>query len=262
MKLISWNVNGLRACREKGFEAFFAQEDADFFCIQETKLQEGQIQLELPGYNQYWHYADKKGYSGTAVFTKHIPLSVQRDFGLPEHNGEGRVLTLEYPDFYLVNAYVPNSKRELLRLDYRMEWEDALRQHLLGLDARKPVIYCGDLNVAHREIDLKNPKSNRRNAGFTDEERGRLSTLLDSGFTDTFRGIHLVVLHVPRPGEERRVAHRLFHRIQPDRSSGAGQPDLQGRAGKRPLPGGIAGAWTSYRSIIIILSGDILPLFF
>ena len=187
MKLISWNVNGLRACREKGFEAFFAREDADFFCIQETKLQEGQIQLELPGYNQYWHYADKKGYSGTAVFTKHTPLSVQWDFGLPEHNGEGRVLTLEYPDFYLVNAYVPNSKRELLRLDYRMEWEDALRQHLLGLDARKPVIYCGDLNVAHREIDLKNPKSNRRNAGFTDEERGRLSTLLDSGFTDTFR---------------------------------------------------------------------------
>ena len=187
MKLISWNVNGLRDCREKGFADFFAREDADFFCIQETKLQEGQIDLELPGYTQLWHYADKKGYSGTAVFTKHAPLSVQRDFGLEEHNGEGRVLTLEYPDFYLVNAYVPNSKRELLRLDYRMEWEDALRQHLLKLDAKKPVIYCGDMNVAHEEIDLKNPKSNRRNAGFTDEERGRLTTLLDSGFTDTFR---------------------------------------------------------------------------
>ena len=190
MKLISWNVNGLRACREKGFEAFFAQEDADFFCIQETKLQEGQIQLELPGYNQYWHYADKKGYSGTAVFTKHTPLSVQRDFGLPEHNGEGRVLTLEYPDFYLVNAYVPNSKRELLRLDYRMEWEDAFLSYLKGLEQEKPVIFCGDLNVAATEMDIKNAKANEKNAGFTKEEREKFAVIKEKGFVDSFRMLY------------------------------------------------------------------------
>jgi exodeoxyribonuclease-3 len=187
MKFISWNVNGLRACVTKGFLDFFKETDADFFCLQETKLQEGQIDLDLPGYYQYWNYAVKKGYSGTAIFTKHEPISVSYGIGIEEHDQEGRVITLEYPEFYMITCYTPNSQNELARLPYRMTWEDAFRDYLLGLDAKKPVIICGDLNVAHKEIDLKNPKTNRHNAGFTDEEREKMTTLLDSGFTDTFR---------------------------------------------------------------------------
>jgi len=187
MKLISWNVNGLRACVGKGFLEYFKEVDADIFCIQETKLQQGQIELELPGYEQYWNYAEKKGYSGTAVFTKIKPVSVKYGIGMDEHDQEGRVITLEYEDFYLVNAYIPNSQRELARLDYRMKWEDDFREYLMELDKVKPIVYCGDLNVAHKEIDLKNPKSNRRNAGFTDEEREKMTKLLDSGFVDSFR---------------------------------------------------------------------------
>ena len=187
MKLISWNVNGLRACVQKGFLDFFHEADADIFCVQETKLQEGQIQLDLEGYEQYWNYAEKKGYSGTAIFSRHAPLNVTYGLGLEEHDKEGRVITLEMPDFFLVTVYTPNSQDGLKRLDYRMQWEEAFRAYLLQLDARKPVIVCGDLNVAHREIDLKNPKSNRKNAGFTDEEREKFGILLDSGFTDTFR---------------------------------------------------------------------------
>ena len=187
MKLISWNVNGLRACVTKGFMDFFAEADADIFCIQESKLQEGQIQLELPGYYQYWNYAGKKGYSGTAVFTRQEPLSVSYGIGIEEHDQEGRVITLEFGDFYLVTVYTPNSQNELARLSYRMEWEDAFLAYLKKLEEKKPVIFCGDLNVAHRGIDLKNPKTNRRNAGFTDEEREKFSRLLESGFIDTFR---------------------------------------------------------------------------
>ena len=187
MKLISWNVNGLRACVTKGFMDFFAEADADIFCIQESKLQEGQIQLELPGYYQYWNYAGKKGYSGTAVFTRQEPLSVSYGIGIEEHDQEGRVITLEFGDFYLVTVYTPNSQNELARLSYRMEWEDAFLAYLKKLEEKKPVIFCGHLNVAHREIDLKNPKTNRRNAGFTDEEREKFSRLLESGFIDTFR---------------------------------------------------------------------------
>ena len=187
MKLISWNVNGLRACVTKGFMDFFAEADADIFCIQESKLQEGQIQLELPGYYQYWNYAGIKGYSGTAVFTRQEPLSVSYGIGIEEHDQEGRVITLEFGDFYLVTVYTPNSQNELARLSYRMEWEDAFLAYLKKLEEKKPVIFCGDLNVAHREIDLKNPKTNRRNAGFTDEEREKFSRLLESGFIDTFR---------------------------------------------------------------------------
>ena len=187
MKLISWNVNGLRACVTKGFMDFFAEADADIFCIQESKLQEGQIQLELPGYYQYWNYAGKKGYSGTAVFTRQEPLSVSYGIGIEEHDQEGRVITLEFGDFYLVTVYTPNSQNELARLSYRMEWEDAFLAYLKKLEEKKPVIFCGDLNVAHREIYLKNPKTNRRNAGFTDEEREKFSRLLESGFIDTFR---------------------------------------------------------------------------
>ena len=187
MKLISWNVNGLRACVTKGFMDFFAEADADIFCIQESKLQKGQIQLELPGYYQYWNYAGKKGYSGTAVFTRQEPLSVSYGIGIEEHDQEGRVITLEFGDFYLVTVYTPNSQNELARLSYRMEWEDAFLAYLKKLEEKKPVIFCGDLNVAHREIDLKNPKTNRRNAGFTDEEREKFSRLLESGFIDTFR---------------------------------------------------------------------------
>ena len=187
MKFISWNVNGLRACVQKGFLDFFNEVDADFFCIQESKLQEGQIDLELPGYYQYWNYAVKKGYSGTAIFTKHEPLSVSYGINIPEHDQEGRVITLEYHDFYMITCYTPNSQNELARLPYRMTWEDAFLAYLKELDAKKPVILCGDLNVAHKEIDLKNPKTNRHNAGFTDEEREKMTTLLGSGFTDTFR---------------------------------------------------------------------------
>ncbi len=187
MKLISWNVNGLRACMQKGFEAYFNDMDADIFCIQESKLSEGQIALDFPGYYQYWNYAEKKGYSGTAIFTKSEPLSVSYGIGIPEHDKEGRVITLEYPDFYVITCYTPNSQRELARLDYRMIWEDAFQEYCRTLDARKPVILCGDLNVAHQEIDLKNPKTNHHNAGFSDEERAKMTQFLGSGFTDTFR---------------------------------------------------------------------------
>ena len=186
-KMISWNVNGLRACVGKGFEEAFKALDADIFCLQETKLQAGQIDLELPGYHSYWNYAEKKGYSGTAVFTREEPVSVSCGIGVPEHDHEGRVITLEFPDWYFLTCYTPNSQDGLARLDYRMEWEDAFLAYLKGLENSKPVIFCGDLNVAHQEIDLKNPKTNRRNAGFTDEERGKFSSLLEAGFIDTFR---------------------------------------------------------------------------
>ena len=187
LKLISWNVNGLRACLQKGFADFFAQIDADIFCLQETKLQEGQCDWHPEGYYDYWNYAEKKGYSGTAVFTRQEPLSVTKGIGIEEHDREGRVLTLEYPDFYLVDVYTPNAQRELTRLDYRMQWEDAWRGYLNDLRRTKPVITCGDMNVAHQEIDLKNYKTNRGNAGFTDEERAKMTELLSTGFIDTFR---------------------------------------------------------------------------
>lgn len=187
MKFISWNVNGIRACAGKGFMDFFQDVDADIFCIQETKMQEGQLELDTPGYYQYWNYAKKKGYSGTAIFTKKEPLSVSYGIGIPEHDEEGRVITLEYENYYLITCYTPNSQSELARLSYRMEWEDAFLQYLKGLEEKKPVIFCGDLNVAHKEIDLKNPKTNRKNAGFTDEEREKFSVLLENGFIDTFR---------------------------------------------------------------------------
>ena len=187
MKLISWNVNGLRAVVGKDFKETFARLDADFFCLQETKLQAGQIELDFPGYTAYWNYAEKKGYSGTAIFTKHTPVSVTYGMGIEEHDHEGRIITLETEKFFLVTVYTPNSQDELKRLDYRMKWEDDFRAYLLSLDQKKPVIVCGDLNVAHQEIDLKNPKTNRRNAGFTDEEREKMTTLLQSGFVDTFR---------------------------------------------------------------------------
>ena len=189
-KFISWNVNGLRACVNKGFLDFFHSVDADAFCLQETKLQEGQISLELPGYFQYWNYAEKKGYSGTAIFVKEEPLAVFYGLGIEEHDHEGRVITLEYQDYYLITCYTPNSQNELLRLPYRMQWEDAFRAYLLQLNEKKPVIICGDLNVAHKEIDLKNPKTNRQNAGFTDEERGKMTELLEAGFLDSFRYLY------------------------------------------------------------------------
>ena len=187
MKLISWNVNGIRACVQKGFLDIFKELDADMFCIQESKLQEGQISLELEGYHQYWNYAIKKGYSGTAIFTRREPMSVAYGIGIEEHDQEGRVITLEFAEFYLVTVYTPNSQSELARLDYRMRWEDAFLSYLKGLEEKKPIVFCGDLNVAHKEIDLKNPKTNRKNAGFTDEERGKFSTLLGQGFIDTYR---------------------------------------------------------------------------
>lgn len=202
MFLVSWNVNGLRACAGKGFADIFTRFDADFFCLQETKMQEGQLDLAFPGYNSYWDYAEKKGYSGTAIYTKHKPLNVFYGMGIPGNNGvmaydkenihnhEGRIVTLEYADFYVMTAYVPNSQDGLKRLDYRMQWEEDFLKYVSALDKNKPVIFCGDLNVAHREIDLKNPKTNRRNAGFTDEEREKFSKLLDSGFKDTFRTLH------------------------------------------------------------------------
>lgn len=190
MKLVSWNVNGLRAAVTKGFMDSFNELDADIFCLQETKLQPEQIQLELPGYEQFWNSAVKKGYSGTAVFTRIKPISVTNGIGIEEHDQEGRVITAEYEKFYLMCCYTPNSQRELARLDYRMTWEDAFRNYLLELDAKKPVILCGDLNVAHNEIDLKNPKTNRKNAGFSDEERAKMTELLESGFTDTFRYLY------------------------------------------------------------------------
>ncbi|MBQ3061836.1 MAG: exodeoxyribonuclease III [Lachnospiraceae bacterium] len=187
MKLISWNVNGIRACVTKGFLDYFKEEDADIFCIQESKMQEGQLDLELEGYYQYWNYAKKKGYSGTAIFTKKEPISVNYGIGIEEHDQEGRVITLEFDNFYMVTVYTPNSQNELARLDYRMTWEDAFKDYLNSLKANKPVIVCGDMNVAHKEIDLKNPKTNRRNAGFTDEERGKFTDLLAQGYVDTFR---------------------------------------------------------------------------
>ena len=187
MKLVSWNVNGLRACLGKGFLDFCAVADADIICLQETKMRPEQAEFDLPGYHRYWNSADKAGYSGTAVFTRRQPLSVTYDFGIDEHRHEGRVITAEYPDFYLVCCYTPNSKDQLARLDYRMAWEDDIRDYLLDLDAKKPVVYCGDLNVAHQEIDIKNPGPNRRNPGFTDEEREKMTKLLSSGFVDTFR---------------------------------------------------------------------------
>ncbi|NLM14127.1 MAG: exodeoxyribonuclease III [Epulopiscium sp.] len=187
MKLISWNVNGLRACMKKGFMDFFNEVNADIFCVQETKLQEGQIDLELEGYYQYWNYAEKKGYSGTAVFTKIKPISVSYGIGIEEHDKEGRVITIEFDKFFLVTVYTPNSQRGLARLDYRMEWEDAFLSYLKKLEETKPVIFCGDLNVAHKEIDLKNPKSNRNNAGFTDQERSKFDAVVNNGFIDTFR---------------------------------------------------------------------------
>ena len=186
-KLISWNVNGIRACAGKGFLDFFRQADADVFCLQETKLQAGQLELDLPGYYQYWNYAEKKGYSGTALFTRQEPLSVTYGIGIPDHDREGRVITAEFPDYYVVTCYTPNSQNELARLDYRMEWEDAWLGYLKGLEERKPVIFCGDLSVAHQEIDLKNPKTNRKNAGFTDQEREKFTRLLEAGFVDTYR---------------------------------------------------------------------------
>ena len=187
MKLISWNVNGLRAVMNKGYMDFFREIDADFFCVQETKMQQGQLELELPGYEQYWNSAVKKGYSGTAIFTKHQPQSVVYGLGLDEHDQEGRVITLEYESFFLTNVYTPNSQRGLARLDYRMNWDDGFRSFVGDLSSQKPVIVCGDLNVAHREVDLKNPSTNRKNAGFSDEERGKFSELLESGFIDTYR---------------------------------------------------------------------------
>ena len=190
MKFISWNVNGLRACAGKGFEEAFKTLDADFFCLQETKMQEGQLDMQFDGYESYWNYAEKKGYSGTAIYTRHHPLRVDYGIGIDEHDHEGRVITLEMENFYLVTAYVPNSQDGLRRLDYRMKWEDDFRAYLQRLDAVKPVIVCGDLNVAHEEIDLKNPKTNRRNAGFTDEEREKFGLLLSAGFTDTFRHLY------------------------------------------------------------------------
>lgn len=190
MKMVSWNVNGLRACVTKGFVDIFNKLDADIFCLQETKLQEGQIDLPLEGYYQYWNYAEKKGYSGTAIFTKKEPLAVTNGIGIDEHNTEGRVITLEFEDFFFVTCYTPNSQNELKRLDYRMKWEDDFREYLLRLNKKKPVILCGDLNVAHNEIDLKNPKTNRKNAGFSNEEREKMTTLLNSGFTDSFRYLY------------------------------------------------------------------------
>ena len=190
MKFISWNVNGLRACAGKGFADAFAALDADFFCLQETKMQEGQFDMQFPGYQSYWNYADKKGYSGTAIYTRHTPLNVTRGIGIDEHDHEGRVVTMEMQEFFLVCCYTPNSQDGLRRLDYRMKWEDDFRNYLMRLDAVKPVVLCGDLNVAHEEIDLKNPKTNRKNAGFTDEERQQMTTLLSSGFIDTFRTLY------------------------------------------------------------------------
>ena len=198
MKLISWNVNGLRACVTKGFLDYFKEQDADILCIQESKLQEGQISLDLEGYYDYWNYAEKKGYSGTAIFTKEKPTNVFYGMGIEEHDKEGRLITLEFEKYFMVTVYTPNSQGELKRLPYRMKWEDAFREYLLKLDEKKPVIICGDFNVAHKEIDLKNPKSNRKNAGFTDEEREKLTELLDAGFVDSFRYIH--------PNEEGRYS--------------------------------------------------------
>ena len=245
LKLISWNVNGLRACMHKGFLDFFDTVNADIVCLQETKLQEGQIQWPREDYHAYWNYAEKKGYSGTAVFSREEPLAVTRGIGIEEHDHEGRVLTLEYPSFYLVNVYTPNSQRELTRLEYRMQWEDAFRAYLNGLRQHKPVAVCGDLNVAHTELDLKNPKSNHNNAGFTDAERGKMTELLDSGWIDTLFSagpdgcVFLVVLYVPCPRKERRVENRLFSGFRGAGSPSEGRFHPQRRSGIGSLSGGI-----------------------
>ena len=222
MKFISWNVNGFRSCLDKGFAEAFNLLDADFFSIQESKMQPGQAQFEPQGYHQFWYSADKKGYSGTAVFTKHEPLDVKYGIGVDEHDHEGRAITLEYDNFYLLNVYTPNSQRELARLDYRMQWEDALRRYIIGLDRTKPVIYCGDLNVAHNEIDLKNPKTNRRNAGFTDEERGKFTQLLNSGFCDSYRFLYPDKVEYSwwsymRQAREKNVGWRIDYFVLSDR---------------------------------------------
>lgn len=229
MKFISWNVNGLRACVGKGFEESFNALDADFFCLQETKMQAGQLDLQFDGYRSYWNYAEKKGYSGTAIYTRHEPLSAAYGIGIADHDTEGRVITLEYDTFYLVTVYVPNSQDGLRRLDYRMSWEDDFRAYLKGLDSKKPVVVCGDLNVAHREIDLKNPKTNRRNAGFTDEERRKMTEPARRRIhrhvpplpSRHARHIFVVVVSLPCPREERRVAHRLFPHVGAPRRQGA-----------------------------------------
>ena len=246
MKLVSWNVNGLRACLGKGFLDFCAFADADIICLQETKMRPEQASFDLPGYERYWNSADKAGYSGTAVFTRKTPLAVTYDFGIDEHRHEGRVITAEYPEFYLVCCYTPNSKDQLARLDYRMAWEDDIREYLLELDAKKPVVYCGDLNVAHTEKDIKNPGPNRRNPGFTDEEREKMTKLLDSGFVDNLplplsrqdRGLFLVELPLQRPEEQCRVADRLFYRLGAAPGQDQKRRHLERGAGQRPLPGG------------------------
>ena len=222
MKFISWNVNGFRACLDKGFEEAFKNLDADFFAIQESKMQPGQAEFSPEGYHQYWYSAEKKGYSGTAIFAKKEPIGVQYGIGVEEHDHEGRAITLEYEDFYLLNVYTPNAQRELARLDYRMSWEDALRSYMQKLDAVKPVIYCGDLNVAHNEIDLKNPKTNRRSAGFSDEERAKFSQLLDSGFTDTYRYLYPDKVEYSwwsymRQAREKNVGWRIDYFVVSDR---------------------------------------------
>ena len=239
MKFISWNVNGLRAARGKGFEDVFRALDADFFCIQETKLQQGQIDLSFPGYESYWSYAEKKGYSGTEIFTKHPPLSVRYNLGLPEHDTEGRAVTLEYEDFFLVCVYTPNAQDGLKRIDYRMAWEDAFRAYLQALDAQKPVVVCGDMNVAHEEIDLKNPKQNVGNAGFSDEERGKFTELLAAGFTDSFRYLYpdrtdaYSWWSYRAAARQRNVGWRIDYFVISDRLRGKVQdayilPDIQG----------------------------------
>ena len=222
MKFISWNVNGFRACLDKGFEEAFANLDADFFAIQESKMQPGQAEFAPEGYYQYWYSANKKGYSGTAIFAKKQPISVQYGIGVDQHDHEGRAITLEYDDFYLLNVYTPNAQRELARLDYRMEWEDALREYICRLDAVKPVIYCGDLNCAHNEIDLKNPKTNRRSAGFSDEERAKFSQLLESGFVDTYRYLYPDKVEYSwwsymRQAREKNVGWRIDYFVVSDR---------------------------------------------
>ena len=241
-KMISWNVNGLRACLGKGFLEYLKETDADIFCIQESKLQEGQVDLDLPGYHQYWNYAEKKGYSGTAMFTKEEPVAVTYGLGIEEHDHEGRVITAEFPEYYVITCYTPNSQDGLKRLDYRMQWEDAFRTYLKELEKKKPVIFCGDLNVAHNEIDLKNPKTNRKNAGFSDEERAKFTELLGAGFIDTFRYFYpdqlLVVLPVLGEGKERGMADRLFLRFRELKGQAGGRKDPYGDHGKRSLSGG------------------------
>ncbi len=222
MKFISWNVNGFRACLGKGFQEFFEAQDADFFSLQETKMQPGQAVFEPEGYYQYWNSAEKKGYSGTAIFTKKEPISVKYGIGIPQHDTEGRAITLEYKDFYLLNVYTPNAQRELARLDYRMEWEDALRGYIMELDKVKPVIYCGDLNVAHQEIDLKNPKTNRKSAGFSDEERGKFTQLLGAGFSDSYRQLYPDRVEYSwwsymRKAREKNVGWRIDYFVVSDR---------------------------------------------